>query len=140
LAYEELRSTGSLGLLRDDRLKAALFDYYSYDDGQRQFQSLQIMTEIRHFELAAKILSNEQRVWVQNNYYVFGPRTVDGAICSESKIDAVADAARRLQDSPDFIAWLPEARGMQLDLMKTNEFRLQRAESLLSILRVSDGS
>jgi hypothetical protein len=132
--FEELRSTGSLGLLRDEKLKAALFEYYRFDDGQRQFQSLQLMTEIRHFEFATKILSNKQRVWVQDNYYIYNPRTVDDVKYPESKIDAVIDAARRLQNSPDFITWLPEARGLQLELMKTNEVRLDRAETLLEVL------
>ena len=137
--FEELRATGNLGLLRDENLKAALFEYYRFDDGQRQFQGLQLMTEIRHFEFAAKVLSNKQRVWVQDNYYVYNPRTVDDVKYPESKTDTVIDAARRLQNSPDFVAWLPEARVLQLDLMKTNEVRLHRAESLLAILDGSRG-
>jgi len=133
--FEELRSTGKLGLLRDEKLKAALFEYYRFDDGQRQFQSLQLMTEIRHFELAAGILSNEQHVWVQDNYYVFNPGSATDEKYPESDIDAVVDAARRLQDSPDFIAWLPEARGLQLELTEINKMRLRGAESLLLLLK-----
>ncbi len=58
--FEELRSTGNLGLLRDEKLKAALFEYYRFDEGQRQYQSLQLMTEIRHFEFAAKLPGQAQ--------------------------------------------------------------------------------
>ncbi len=133
--FEELRSTGKLGLLRDEKLKAALFEYYRFDDGQRQFQSLQLMTEIRHFELAAGILSNEQHLWVQDNYYVFNPNSATDVKYAESGIDAVVDAATRLQGSLDFIAWLPEARGLQLELIGINEMRLQGAEALLELLK-----
>lgn len=89
--------------------------------------------------LVSELVINEQRVWVQDNYYVFGPRTADGAKYPESKIGGVADAARRLQGSPDFIAWLPEARGLQLELMQTNEMRLRRAELLLALLKGAKG-
>jgi len=65
--FEELRSTGNLGLLRDAAIKADLFEYYRYDEGGRQYQGLQLMSEIRHMEFAARILTNEQRTWVQDN-------------------------------------------------------------------------
>ena len=136
--FEELRSTGNLGLLRDEKLKGALFEYYRFDEGQRQYQSLQLMTEIRHFEFAAGVLSKEQRVWVQDNYYVFNPGSATDLKYPESDIDAVVDAARRLQASPDFVAWLPEARGLQIELTGINEMRLRGAESLLAILKSSE--
>ena len=137
--FEELRSTGNLDLLRSGELKAALFEYYRYDEGQRQYQSLQLMTEIRHFEFAAKILSVEQHVWVQDNYYVFGPRTVAGARYPDSGMPGVIEAARRLQNTPDFVAWLPEARGIQLDLTHTHTDRLRLAETLLELLTRNSG-
>ena len=135
--FEELRSTGNLGLLRDEILKAALFEYYRFDVGQRQFQSLQLMTEIRHFEFAAGILSHEQHVWVQDNYFVYNQRTVADKQYPASRIDTVVDAAERLRDSPEFVAWLPESRGTQIDLINTNEVRLRSAEGLLEILERS---
>jgi len=138
--FEELRSTGKLGLMRDEKLKAALFEYYRFDDGQRQFQSLQLMTEIRHFELAAGILSNEQHVWVQDNYYVYNPESSTDAKYPESGVDAIVDAARRLQGSPDLTAWLPEARGLQLELTEINEMRLRGAEALLLLLEGTESS
>lgn len=132
--FEELRSTGNLDLLRSGELKAALFEYYRYDEGQRQYQSLQLMTEVRHFEFAAKVLSVDQHVWVQDNYYVFGPRTVIDARYPDSDIPGVVEAAIRLQNSPDFVAWLPEARGIQLDLSHTHADRLRLAETLRELL------
>jgi hypothetical protein len=55
--FDELRSTGTLGLLRDPDLKKALSDYYGYDANQRQYLSLEIAEELRHFELGAGILT-----------------------------------------------------------------------------------
>ena len=78
------------------------------------------------------------RFRVQDNYYVFNPGSDTDVKYPESDIDAVVDAARRLQDSPDFIAWLPEARGLQLELTQINEMRLHGAEALLAILRNSE--
>lgn len=135
--FEELRSTGKLVLLQNRDLKTALFEYYRFDEQGRQFQSLQLMTEIRHFEFAVRILSNEQRVWVQDNYFVYTPRTVAVVEYPGSELEGVVDAAKRLQNSPDFVAWLPEARGLQLELIQTHEGRLRGAEELLSILKVS---
>ena len=137
--FEELRSTGNLVLLRNGELKAALFEYYRYDEGQRQYQSLQLMTEIRHFEFAAKILSVEQHAWVQDNYYVFGPRTVADARYPDSDMPGVIEAARRLQNAPDFVAWLPQARGIQLDLTRTHSDRARLAEALLELLTRNTG-
>lgn len=135
--FAELRSTGNLGLLRDKDLKTALFEYYRFDEQARQYQSLQLMTEIRHLEFAAKILDHGQRVWVQDNYYVYGPRHAADVKYPESELQGVVDAAIRLQNSPDFVAWLPEARGLQLELIQTHEGRLRGAEALLVILRGS---
>lgn len=136
--FEELRSTGNLGLLRNEALKAALFEYYRYDEGQRQYQSLQLMTEIRHFEFAANILSTEQHMWVQDNYYIFNPKTVLDVRYPDAGIEGVIETAQRLQESPDFIAWLPQARGIQLELIQTHKGRLKLAETLLSILEPPD--
>ena len=89
-------------------------------------------------EFAAKILNNDQRVWVQDNYHVFTPRTVPDARYPASEIQTVIDAAIRLQYSPDFVAWLPEARALQLGFIRTHKTRLSGAEALLIMLQSSD--
>jgi len=136
--FAELRSTGNLGLLQDGNLKTALFEYYRENEEQRQFKSLELMTEIRHMEFASKILNNDQRVWVQDNYLVFTPLTVADARYPASEIQTVIDAVIRLQDSPDFVAWLPEARALQIGLIRVQERRLRGAEHLLALLKNSD--
>jgi hypothetical protein len=132
--FEELRSTGGLGLLRDDDLKSALFEYYRYDEAQRQYLNLQHMTEVRHFELAAGILTNEQYVWMQDEmgYSSLGVNT--NLQFTDAQLDGLVEAANRLRGSLEFVAWLPEGRGMQLELMDTHRSRLSRAEALLATL------
>ena len=138
--FEELRATGGLGLLRNEELKAALFEYYRYDHSQRQYLSLQLMTEFRHFELATGILSNEQYVWMQDEIGYVSPANPIEAEFTPDQLDSLVAAAERIKDSPEFVAWLPEGRGMQLELIETHQGRLERANALLVILRGLDSS
>jgi hypothetical protein len=115
-----------------------LFEYYRYDQSQRQYLSLQLMTEFRHFELASGILTNEQYVWLQDTIGYVGLSIPAGVEFSPDQLDAVVEAAQRVKDSPEFVAWLPESRGIQLDLKETHEDRLKRAKALLAILRKLD--
>ena len=135
--FEELRSTGGLGLLRDDELKSALFEYYRYDEAMRQYLNLQHMTEVRHFELAAGVLTNEQYVWMQDEIGYSSLDVNKGLEFSAAQLDGLVEAAYRLQGSMEFVAWLPEGRGMQLELMDTHRSRLSRAEALLASLETA---
>ena len=136
--FEELRATGGLSLLRNEELKSALFEYYRYDESQRQYLSLQLMTEFRHFELAAGILTNEQYVWLQDEIGYVSPGVPTDVEFTAAQLDALVEAAQRLKNSPDFIAWLPESRSMQIELASTHENRLQRATALLEILKSAE--
>lgn len=132
--FEELRATGRLGLLRNDELKSALFEYYRYDENMRQYLRLQLAVEFKHFELAAGILTNEQYVWFQDEIGYVSPDTPSGIEFSTAQLDALVAAAQRLKAATDFVAWLPEGRSMQIELATTHEGRLQRARALLVIL------
>jgi len=132
--FEELRSTGNLGLLRNNDLKSALFDYFRYDQGQRQYMSLQLMQEFRHFELIASVLNNEQAIWVQDNLRIANPDREFPQEATGLAVDEIVAAAVRLADMPEAKAWLPVARGMQQEPIETHTSRLERAEALLEIL------
>lgn len=136
--FDELTSTGNLRLLRDETLKTALFDYYRYDESQRQYMSLQLMQEFRHFELGADILTNELSIWIQDNMRIVGPDTEHDWDISEIDIEDVVAAAERLAARPDLIAWLPEARDMQLDFISSHGRRLERADALMLALEQSE--
>jgi hypothetical protein len=100
--------------------------------------SLQLMQEFRHFELVAGVLSTEQAKWVQDNLRIANPDRELPQETTGLEIDGIVEAAVRLSNMPEAIAWLPEARGMQEELVVTHSNRLERAKALLEILTDSD--
>lgn len=128
--FDDLSSTGNMRLLLNLEIKDSLYDYYGYDENQLQYRPLQFMTEQRHFELAAGVLSNAQAVLVQDNLYIVTPgefETYDGPRVGD---DEVLAAAQRLAANADLIAWLPEIRHLQVEQVATHKARLDRAQIL----------
>lgn len=54
--YDELVSTGNLGLLRDPKLKAAIADYYEAFEESRQWDGLLRSQQDRYWDLTAGVL------------------------------------------------------------------------------------
>jgi len=132
--FENLRSTGDLRLIQDESVKNVMFDYYGFDESQRQFRPLQLDTEFRHFELAAGVLSHEQEVFIQDTWRLFTPDDFAAARASQNENEDVLAAAKRLQARPEFIAWLPYVRDMQMEQIEVHEMRLDRARGVLDTL------
>lgn len=132
--FENLRSTGDLRLILDESVKDVMFDYYGFDESQRQFRPLQLDTEFRHLELAAGVLSHEQEVFIQDNWRMFNPEDFATAKAGKHKNTDVSAAAERLQARPEFIAWLPYVRDMQLEQIAVHKMRLDRARGVLETL------
>ena len=135
--FEELRSTGRIGLLRDNTLKSALFEYYRFDLTQRQYLPLQLMTEFKHFELSAGVLTNEQIVWLQDNVSIVWREKMATLDQKAVDVSAVVEAASRLRANSALVAWLTEARNMQNELSDTHTNRKTRAVALLGLLKTS---
>ena len=133
--FENLRTTGDMRLIRSDAVKESLFEYYNYDEAQRQYRPLQFNTESRHFELAAGILNVEQITYIQDEFLFFRPDDVDSLPDVDPGEFGVRDAAVRLGQRTDFIAWLPYIRSMQLEQIAVHEVRLQRAKLALRALQ-----
>lgn len=55
--YDELLSTGNLGLLRDSKAKAAIADYYETFEDNRQWDGLLRSQQDRYWDLTAGVLS-----------------------------------------------------------------------------------
>jgi hypothetical protein len=132
--FENLRSTGDLKLIRNDVLKDALFEYYGFDASQRQYRPLQFDTEHRHFELGAGILNLEQERYMQQHWLFFRPGEMEGPRNDEPEVTGVLEAAMRLQNRPEFVAWLPYVRQMQLEQIEVHTMRLDRARAVLQAL------
>jgi hypothetical protein len=133
--FENLRATGDMQLIRSEKVKDVLFEYYNFDQEQRQFRPLQFMTESRHFELAAGVLDREQVMFVQDNYLFFRPAEIDEVKELEFDRDGVRQAAARLAERADLIAWLPYVRSMQLEQIEVHRMRLDRARKALEVLQ-----
>ncbi len=133
--FDDLRSTGNLRLLRDPDIKKALFNYYDFDQDQNQYRPLQFLSEQRHFELAAGILSYDQARLVQDTWYVVSPGELDNFDNSLLKLDEVRATVQRFVERDALIGWLPEMRHLQNEQLLVNEDRLARARSVLKLLR-----
>jgi hypothetical protein len=133
--FEDLRSTGNMRLLLDQDLKNALYDYYGYDESQRQYRPLQFATEHRHFELAAGILSHEQEVFSQDTLKFFDPYDMDNIENAQLDLAAVEAAAQRLSERPELVAWLPQVRHLQIEQIGVHQTRLDKSKIVLAALR-----
>ena len=133
--FEDLRSTGNMRLLLNLELKDALYEYYGYDENQRQYRPLQFMTEFRHFELAAGILSHEQYVFVQDELYVVSPGELENFDESRMDLDEIRAAAERFRSRSELVDWIPDTRSMQVEQAFTHRDRLERAKTVLDKLR-----
>ncbi|MDX1403737.1 MAG: DUF6090 family protein [Woeseiaceae bacterium] len=133
--FDELRSTGNLGLLRAPDITNALFDYYRYDESQRQYLSLKLMQEFRHFVLAAGVLTNRQARRAEDDWGIVSASELEAFREAPVNLDDVRASAERLSANAELVAWLPIAYGMQREQATEQHARLDRARSLLDILR-----
>ena len=133
--FENLRTTGDMRLIRSEGVKEVLFEYYNFDDEQRQYRPLQFTTESRHFELAAGVLDTEQSMYIQDAFLFFRPG--EDKLAAGVDVDEldVRKAALRLGEKPDLVAWLPYVRSLQLEQIEVHEMRLARAAATLEALR-----
>jgi hypothetical protein len=133
--FDDMRSTGNLRLLRDAEIKKALFSYYNFDQDQKQYRPLQFLSESRHFELAAGILSHDQARLIQDTLDIVQPGELDNIDRSLLKPDDIQATVQRFLDNEALIEWLPETRQLQLEQLLVNEDRLAKARNVLKLLR-----
>ena len=133
--FENLRTTGDMRLIRSVAVKDKLFEYYNYDEEQRQYRPLQFDTESRHFELAAGVLDRSQVTYIQDTILFFRPDDVSSLPDVDSGEFNIREAALRLGQKLDLVAWLPYVRSMQLEQIAVHAARLIRAHEALEALR-----
>jgi hypothetical protein len=134
-AFEDLRSTGNMALIRSTRVKEALYDYYEYDRHQANFRTLFLSNEFRHWELAAGILSHQQAQWLQDNSIFALPANVQLLHESEQDRAGVMATAERLAENQALIDWLPQIREMQIYFIFSLDRQIERAKAVLEVLR-----
>lgn len=133
--FEDLRSTGNLGLIRSREIKQALYAYYGFDQRSRQWMQLALASEQHYFELVAGVTDYEQERWVLENWS--SKPAMDSARLLEIKLEPqpILAAVDRLRARQNVVDWLPDLRTMQRDALHENNRRLALAESLLQELQ-----
>jgi hypothetical protein len=133
--YDDLRSTGSMDLIRSEEIKNALYNYHSFDDAQQQFVQLNLGIELRYFELAADVLSADQYTWVQDQWFVVTKNDLEEVQEAEPEMENFPAAVERFLGDQDLINWVPRARGVQREQILMNEIRINLARDLLEALQ-----
>ena len=138
--FDNLRATGDLRLIRSDPVRNVMFEYYGFDASQRQYRPLQFETEMRHFELAAGVLSHDQERFVQDTWMIISPDEIDAIRETSADLDDVMAAVQRLRSRTELLDWLPYLRQLQLEQIMVHEIRLENARQVLQTLRDYRGS
>jgi hypothetical protein len=133
--FEELRSTGSMGLIRNTEIKNALYGFYGFHDTQSQYIQLNLNIEMRYFELAAEVLNTEQYQWVQDRWFVVTKDDLEKVLQARPDFEALPGAIERFTGNPALLAWLPRTRGVQREQILMHGMLLNRAENLLVSLQ-----
>lgn len=137
--FDDLRSTGNMRLMHDQDMKTKLHDYYSFDESQLQFRSLDLSVEFHHFELSNGILSNRQVRFLQDRWLLVGPDNLEEMKNTDpGEPDEIMAAAERLRNKPELVSWLSRLSLMQLDQMQTHEMRIEHANAVLDVLKNYD--
>ena len=133
--FEDLRSTGNMGLIRNTDIRNALYDFYGFHDSQRQFIQLNLNIEMRYFELSAEVLSAEQYQWVQDQWFVVTRNDLEDVRRAQPDLKAFSGAVDRFIANPALLAWLPRTRGVEREQILIHGILLSRAEDLLAGLQ-----
>ena len=137
--FEDLRSTGNMGLIRDTAIKRALYDYHGFDQSQWQYRPLQFDTEFRHFTLTAGVLDDAQSRFLQDHYLLVGPADIDELRAAKPDLEGVKAAVERFRAKPELLDWLGQVRQIQKEAIGTHGGRLERAQKLLELLQAYRG-
>ena len=132
--FEEMRSTGNLGLLQDPEVKNALYSYYSLHRNIAQYRASDLMTEHRYHELAAGVLDYEHSRFIQDTWGVIVPGKLEQFDGSGLDLSDIRPVVERFRSNADLVAWLPEIRNLQVGLINFNEWLLDEANTLQSQL------
>ena len=63
------------------------------------------------------------------------PKNIKAMKAIQPGVSNFLAAAKRLQARPEFVAWLPYVRGMQIEQIEVHHGRLERAQAVLERLK-----
>lgn len=132
--FEDLRSTGNMGLLQNPDIKHLLYDYHGYHANQRMFDAIWFEKELHHLKLASGISSHEQDRFIHDTWFYFGPEDIGDVREATYDLESVRTTVRRFLARREFLDWLPQTRIMQLEQIRRNESALGKANALHAAL------
>ena len=125
--FDDLRSTGNMSLILDQKVKDALYDYYGFEQTQLQFRPLQIAQEFRHFELSSGVLNHEQSRYVHNNWFVVNQDKIDEIRSLSYDLDEIQSIVERFRSRSQLVDWLSSTHELQVDQIGTQNRQLELA-------------
>jgi hypothetical protein len=131
--FEQLRTTGHLELFGDD-LTTALLNYYRTMEQKRQFDQSRESIKFKHYELTEKVLSNEQKVWLQDEVGPTTPVTLELLKSLPVNKSAVLETLNKLRENEETVGWLTRVRYNQTLFIWENNASIDTAKNLLDIL------
>lgn len=129
--YDEMISTGRLGLLRDPELKRALGDYYSRMTGGRQWDDLVRQEQYAYRAAIRGLLTREQSAWARANIRSWAE---DREVAMVPAFEH-ADFLERARGRPEIIDALRSMGAVQQRLRDDSRDMAARAEALAERLR-----
>jgi hypothetical protein len=125
--FEEIKSVGDLGVLRDEQLRFDLTEFYTRVSSTAQWDYLREIRQTEYTRRAAGILTLEQ---IQ--------RVAPATEVPEMTVEEALATHARMMERPAFIEWLPFVayRGDDLDAYSS---WLESAENLKSRLQLTQG-
>lgn len=125
--FDDLMSTGNLRLLRDDRIKEAISQYYSEIDGITQFRDLYVPFQQALGRIIPQVLELEQRFSAFDalpaNYESPFPWAQDTIAATEEDAHEILDRLSSFDEAPSLYAAMARTQGRH----HANQARLRDA-------------
>jgi len=127
--FEEIKSAGGLGIIRNETLAIDLMRFYSDVRGEAQWDYTRSQDQTEYVRRSAGILSDRQLKLAPS-----GSHTIP----VDSPDDAMA-AYKRMMDRPDFLNWVTWFLFDRGDNLETEKMWLDRAQALRARVAAEPG-
>lgn len=122
-SFEELKSSGRLSLIQDEKLRVMIAKYYDFTSSHTQWSYIRENVQITYNEFSRGILNQEQMHQTLSHYYE--PDTL--LDFSKNDIDGIY---QRFKTRKDFLSFLPLVYADKFNDIKYMENSRERAENL----------
>jgi hypothetical protein len=125
--FDEIKSTGDLGIIRDQKLVLDLMKFYADVQGQAQWEYLRANNQSEYIRRSAGILTAQQLMSAPASTQIIPVTSVEDAMT----------AYQRMLDRPEFVDWVPTT--LFYRATGTDERWLEQATALRARLLAEPG-